>query len=80
MPTIPGTFEWLAVYSGDANNTLAHDTFGDEPESVTGKASPTITTTPNTTTGTCGTTETLTDTATSVRRRRPDRHDHLHVV
>ena len=64
VPTIPGTFEWLAVYSGDANNTLVHDTFGDEPECVTGKASPTITTTPNTAAGTCGTAETLKDTAT----------------
>ena len=34
------------------------------PRRVTGKASPTITTTPNITTGICGTSETLKDTAT----------------
>ncbi len=32
--TKTGTYEWLAVYSGDANNSGASDTFGNEPETV----------------------------------------------
>ena len=54
----------MAVYSGDGNNSIGPGSFGSEPETVTGKASPTITTTPSTTTGVCGTSETLKDTAT----------------
>ncbi|HEV3339673.1 MAG TPA: SpaA isopeptide-forming pilin-related protein, partial [Pirellulales bacterium] len=45
VPTMAGTYEWLAVYSGDANNTSVDTDFGDEPETVT-PASPTIKTTP----------------------------------
>jgi parallel beta-helix repeat protein len=32
--TKTGTYEWLAVYSGDGNNNGASDTFGSEPETV----------------------------------------------
>jgi hypothetical protein len=61
-PTVPGTYEWVAVYSGDANNASATSTFGSEPESVIA-ATPTLTTCPGGTVvlGSCGV---LTDTAT----------------
>jgi len=32
LPTVAGTYQWIAVYSGDANNASASDNFGDEPE------------------------------------------------
>ena len=64
VPTVPGTYEWVAVYSGDANNKAVQGSFGAEPEIVAGKLSPTIATTPNVTTDICGTTKLLTDTAT----------------
>ena len=41
LPTATGTYEWVAVYSGDANNNSVASPFGDEPETVT--AAPQIT-------------------------------------
>ncbi|HQU45816.1 MAG TPA: hypothetical protein PK867_23580, partial [Pirellulales bacterium] len=64
VPTAVGIYEWVAVYSGDANNSPATSAFGSEPQPV-GKQNPTIlTTTPNVTAVTLGTTTvTLKDTA-----------------
>ena len=45
VPTMTGSYEWVAVYSGDSNNTGASSAFGDEPENAT-PASPSINTTP----------------------------------
>ena len=58
-----GTYQWIAVYSGDAYNVLTPGS-NTEYETVSGKASPSIATTPSTTAGMCGTSESLTDTAT----------------
>src|SRR5262249_48133510 len=33
-PTVIGTYQWVAVYSGDSNNKGATDGFGSEPETV----------------------------------------------
>src|SRR5205085_3056526 len=65
MPMATGTYQWVAVYSGDGNNNGVTSPFGAEPWTV-GQQSPTITTTtPNFTTATLGTsTATLKDTAT----------------
>jgi hypothetical protein len=38
-PTAPGTYEWVAVYSGDPSNTGIASPFGSEPEVVTGGGS-----------------------------------------
>src|SRR4051794_2705833 len=35
-PTVAGTYQWLAVYSGDTNNAGSVDTFGAEPEKANG--------------------------------------------
>jgi hypothetical protein len=35
IPTVAGTFQWVATYSGDANNNSVNSPFGDEPEIVT---------------------------------------------
>lgn len=35
LPTATGTYEWVASYSGDANNGAYTGTKGDEPETVT---------------------------------------------
>jgi len=43
LPTIAGTYQWQATYSGDANNNGATSSIGAEPEVVT-KASPTLAT------------------------------------
>jgi hypothetical protein len=49
LPTVTGTYQWLALYSGDSNNSSSTDGgFGAEPETVT-PGSPAITTTPSTT-------------------------------
>src|SRR5205085_2900464 len=45
VPTITGTYQWVASYSGDANNNPAASALGDEPQIVT-PASPAINTTP----------------------------------
>jgi len=34
LPTVTGTFQWVAVYSGDHNNAMVSSAFGDEPETV----------------------------------------------
>ncbi len=52
-PTSAGTWEWLAVYSGDANNNGAHSGCGSEPVTVT-KAAPSVTTAANPTGETVG--------------------------
>ncbi len=61
VPTVAGTYEWVAVYSGDANNNGVTSGYGSEPETVS-KASPAITTTPGGSV-TCGGMVKLTDTA-----------------
>jgi hypothetical protein len=44
-PTSPGTYNWVASYSGDANNNTASGNCGDKGESVgVSKATPTIST------------------------------------
>jgi hypothetical protein len=45
LPTATGTYQWVASYSGDANNSPIASLLGDEPETVT-PASPAINTTP----------------------------------
>ena len=65
VPTATGTYTWVAVYSGDTNNSVAHDQGGAaEQQTVTGPASPTISTTPSTTSTQCSTSTVLKDTAT----------------
>src|SRR5438552_6337750 len=32
LPTVIGTYQWVATYSGDANNTAVASANGDEPE------------------------------------------------
>ena len=65
LPTVAGTYQWAAVYSGDTNNSGAHDQGGtSEQETVTGPASPTISTKPSTTSTQCSNSTVLTDTAT----------------
>jgi hypothetical protein len=63
LPTVTGTYLWSATYSGDSNNSGAHDNGQNENEAVT-KASPQISTTPSPTSVTLGTTAvTLKDSA-----------------
>ena len=59
-PTGAGTYQWVAVYSGDSNNSGATSSYGSEPETVTAsKATPTITTDASITSGgACGTAQT----------------------
>ncbi len=63
MPTLTGTYQWVAVYSADGNNSAATGSFGSEPEAV-GLPTPSITTTPSPTIVPLGTAASLTDTAT----------------
>ena len=64
LPTEAGTYEWVAGYSGDSNNNGATSAFTSEPQVVGGPANLTLSTTPNVTTVTLGTSPvTLTDTA-----------------
>ena len=58
-----GTYQWDATYSGDTNNKTVSENGASAEQVAVSPASPTITTTPSTTTGMCGTTETLKDTA-----------------
>ncbi|HWB13988.1 MAG TPA: SdrD B-like domain-containing protein [Pirellulales bacterium] len=37
VPTAGGTYQWVAVYSGDGNNASVTSAFGDEPEKVIGQ-------------------------------------------
>ena len=41
----PGTYQWSVTYSGDSNNNPVTSIFGSEPVFVSGKATPTISTT-----------------------------------
>jgi hypothetical protein len=59
--TTAGTYHWLAIYSGDANNNGTNSGCVSEPV-VIGPVSPTLTTQTNEATGSIG--DTLTDTAT----------------
>src|SRR5439155_532210 len=52
-PTQPGTYYWVAAYSGDSNNKEAKSGCADEPV-VIGQASPAITTTQDPAAGTVG--------------------------
>jgi len=58
-PLVAGTYQWVAVFSGDANNSSASSGCGNEPVKIT--ASPTIVTTPSETSGSVG--DLLNDTA-----------------
>jgi hypothetical protein len=62
LPLAAGTYQWVATYSGDANNNGADSGFGNEPETVT-PASPSVTTNPGPTV-VFGSGVPLTDTAT----------------
>ena len=66
VPTVAGTYQWVAVYnSGDGNNIGVHDQGGTaEQETVTGPASPSISTTPSTSSTQCSSSTVLTDKAT----------------
>ena len=44
--TVVGTYQWSAVYGGDANDTAAQDQGGTTEQATVNPASPTITTTP----------------------------------
>ncbi|HYV35475.1 MAG TPA: SdrD B-like domain-containing protein [Gemmataceae bacterium] len=46
LPTTVGTYQWVAIYSGDSNNSLTVSPYGDEPEIVS-PTCPTISTTPS---------------------------------
>jgi uncharacterized repeat protein (TIGR01451 family) len=59
-PLEAGTYEWVAIFSGDSNNDGATSGCGQEPVVIT--ASPTITTTPSETSGSVG--DLLNDSAT----------------
>jgi hypothetical protein len=61
LATTAGTYHWLAIYSGDANNNGANSGCVSEPVEV-GPVSPTLTTQTNESSGSIG--DTLTDTAT----------------
>jgi len=63
LATAPGTYQWVATYSGDGTNSSVASTIGSEPESALA-ASPAITTTPSLTNVTLGNSSvTLGDTA-----------------
>ena len=62
--TVTGTYQWDSSYSGDSNDLAASETGASNEQVKVNPASPSITTTPNTTSGMCGTSETLKDTAT----------------
>src|SRR5205807_3042931 len=38
LPTVAGTYQWVASYSGDGNNKAVASKNGDEPETVTAAA------------------------------------------
>src|SRR5207248_529556 len=59
-PLVAGTYQWVAVFSGDGNNNDANSGCGNEPVVIT--ASPTIVTTPSETAGSVG--DLLNDSAT----------------
>ena len=53
--TVTGTYQWDATYSGDGNNVSASDNNATNERVTVGAASPTLTTTPNLTSPTLGT-------------------------
>ncbi|MHC5537608.1 beta strand repeat-containing protein [Singulisphaera rosea] len=57
IPTQAGTYQWVAVYSGDSKNGSVTSPYGSEPETVS-KASPSVCTTPSIS-DSCGTTSTI---------------------
>src|SRR6476659_1903372 len=59
-PLVAGTYQWVAVFSGDANNSSASSGCGSEPVVIT--ASPTITTDQSPKSGSVG--DTINDSAT----------------
>src|SRR5262249_60831712 len=59
-PLVAGTYQWVAVFSGDGNNTGASSGCGNEPVVIT--AHPTITTDRSEATGGVG--DSISDTAT----------------
>jgi hypothetical protein len=62
--TAAGVYQWDATYNGDGNNNSTSDTNDPAEQVPVGSASPTLSTTPNSTTVTLGpTTPSLTDTA-----------------
>jgi hypothetical protein len=62
--TVTGGYRWAASYSGDTNNRTASDQGGPAEQVMVGAASPTLTTTPDRTSITVGSSPTtLTDTA-----------------
>ena len=61
-PTAPGTYRWVARYSGDANNPALANACGDPAETVVVTAAPTTTTTTSTSTPTSTSTSTTTTT------------------
>src|SRR5262249_20672024 len=67
LPTTTGTYQWVAVYSGDANNNGAHDQGGTSERATVAPgvvtATPSISTTPSTTSVQCSTSTVLKDTA-----------------
>src|SRR5208282_5870705 len=56
--TLTGTYTWKAAYGGDSNNNSGNDQGGSTEQVVVSAASPAITTTPNPTSVTLGTTST----------------------
>src|SRR5205823_14065507 len=42
LPLTAGTYQWVAVYSGDTNNNSVVSPYGDEPEKVTSGISGTV--------------------------------------
>jgi uncharacterized repeat protein (TIGR01451 family) len=63
--TVADTYEWVASYSGDANNNPVSDTNADDEKVIVSPATPTLTTTASPATVTLGSNPvTLTDTAT----------------
>jgi len=71
MPTMTGTYQWVAVYSGDGSNVSVTSAFGSEPQTV-GQESPTLLkTTPNVTSILQGTPTPVTDTATFIQGVNP---------
>ncbi len=74
-PTSAGTWNWLAVYSGDTNNGGANSGCATEPVTVN-KAAPTVTTSANPTSETVGGAEPQRH-RHDRRRLQPDRDGHL---
>ena len=74
--TTVGTYHWVAIYNGDANNTTVSSGCAAEPVAIT-QATPTIATTPSAG-GPVGTS--IIDTATVTGGLQPHGHGHLRAV